>query len=83
MNVTLQPFDTHIGDMGVMYFEARDPRTGVVVEYHVSFLYEPPAVACLLLLCIRVMGREEGDLGMVGEDDADVKIIVHGCQVGG
>lgn len=37
VNVTLQPFDTHIGDMGVMYFEARDPRTGVVVEYHVSF----------------------------------------------
>lgn len=29
------------------------------------------------------MGRGEGDLGMVGEDDADVKIIVHGCQVGG
>lgn len=82
MNVTLQPFDTHIGDMGVMYFEARDPRTGVVVEYHVSFSCMNPC-CCLLLLCIRVMGRGEGDLGMVGEDDADVKIIVHGCQVGG
>lgn len=35
--------------MGVMYFEARDPRTGVVVEYHVSFLYEP-----LLLLAAAV-----------------------------
>lgn len=81
MNVTLQPFDTHIGDMGVMYFEARDPRTGVVVEYHVSFLYEP------LLLLAAAVYQSDGEggegLGMVGEDDADVEIIVHGCQVGG
>lgn len=28
-------------------------------------------------------GEGGGGLEMVGEDDADVKIIVHGCQVGG
>lgn len=28
-------------------------------------------------------GEGGGGLGMVGEHDADVKIIVHGCQVGG
>lgn len=78
MNVSLRPFDTHIGDMGVMYFEARDPRTGVVVEYHVSFSCMSP----LLLLAAAVYqsdGEGGGGLGMVGEDDADVKIIVHGC----
>lgn len=55
MNVTLQLFDTHIGDMGVMYFEARDPRTGVVMEYHVSFLYEP------LLLLAAAVYQSDGD----------------------
>lgn len=28
-------------------------------------------------------GEGGGGLGRVGEDDADVEIIVHGCQVGG
>lgn len=40
----------------------------------------------LLLLVAAVYqsdGEGGGGLGMVGEDDADVKIIVHGCQVGG
>lgn len=58
MNVTLQPFETHIGDMGVMYFEARDPRTGVVVEYHVSFLYEP-----LLVLAVAAVYQSGGEGG--------------------
>lgn len=34
VNVTI-PFQTKVDEMGVMYFEARDPRTGNV-EHHVS-----------------------------------------------
>jgi hypothetical protein len=34
VNVTI-PFKTELGEMGVMYFEARDLRTGNV-EHHVS-----------------------------------------------
>jgi hypothetical protein len=34
MNVTI-PFETNADEMGVMYFEARDPATGNV-EHHVS-----------------------------------------------
>ncbi|KAL3291923.1 hypothetical protein RB213_006876 [Colletotrichum asianum] len=34
VNVTI-PFQTKVGEMGVMYFEARDPQTGNV-EYHCS-----------------------------------------------
>jgi hypothetical protein len=34
VNVTI-PFQTEVGEMGVMYFEARDPKTGNV-EHHVS-----------------------------------------------
>ena len=32
MNVTI-PFQTEVGEMGVMYFEARDPVTGDVEHY--------------------------------------------------
>ncbi len=35
VNITLQ-FQTSVGEMGVMYFEAKDPRTGNW-EYQVSF----------------------------------------------
>jgi len=34
VNVTI-PFQTEFDEMGVMYFEARDPRTGNV-QHHVS-----------------------------------------------
>jgi hypothetical protein len=34
VNVTI-PFQTEVGEMGVMYFEARDRKTGNV-EHHVS-----------------------------------------------
>jgi len=34
VNVTI-PFQTEVGEMGVMYFEAMDPKTGNV-EYYVS-----------------------------------------------
>lgn len=34
MNVTI-PFETKLDEMGVIYFEARDPITGNV-EYYVS-----------------------------------------------
>lgn len=40
-----------------------------------------------LLLLAAAVYQSDGEggegLGMVGEDDADVEIIVHGCQVGG
>ena len=32
VNVTI-PFKTELSEMGVMYFEARDPRTGNVEHY--------------------------------------------------
>jgi len=38
VNVTI-PFQTKLDEMGVIYFEARDPITGYV-EYYVSF--DPP-----------------------------------------
>lgn len=63
MNVTLQPFDTHIGDMGVMYFEARDPRTGVVVEYHVSFSCMNPLLLLAAAAVYQSDGEGEGDWG--------------------
>lgn len=34
VNVTI-PFETELGEMGVMYFEARDPTTGNV-DYYVG-----------------------------------------------
>ncbi len=37
VNVTI-PFRTEVDEMGVMYFEARDPRTGNV-EHHVSCVH--------------------------------------------
>ena len=41
VNVTL-PFPTEVNEMGVMYYEARDPSTGDV-QYHVSFAHCLPA----------------------------------------
>ena len=35
VNVTI-PFQTEVGEMGVMYFEATDPSTGTV-EHYVSY----------------------------------------------
>ena len=35
VNVTI-PFETKLDEMGVMYFEAKDPKTGNV-EHYVSF----------------------------------------------
>lgn len=37
MNVTI-PFQTKVGEMGVMYFEATDPKTGNV-EHYVSCVH--------------------------------------------
>ncbi|XWW96451.1 hypothetical protein V2A60_004425 [Cordyceps javanica] len=39
VNVTI-PFETVPGEIGVMYFEASDPKTGTV-EYHVSLFLRP------------------------------------------
>lgn len=39
VNVTI-PFETKLNEMGVMYFEARDPKTGSV-KHHVSSPVSP------------------------------------------
>lgn len=56
VNVTI-PFQTEVGEMGVMYFEARDPKTGSV-EHHVSCVHladnETEAESTI------VLGRQDG-----------------------
>lgn len=58
VNVTIT-FQTEVDEMGVMYFEARDPRTGSV-EYHVSH----PGMRIVELLLIQ---RQCSDVKM--DDD--------------
>jgi hypothetical protein len=56
VNVTI-PFETDVDEMGVMYFEARDPSTGNI-EHYVSCSQLTNTRACADINI--VLGRKDG-----------------------